>query len=59
MRQFRYIDLVYFLGLASMTIYIGAHRGLGVKLREQIGLKEVRGSISHAPTGIAESALGN
>ncbi|KAL4439828.1 hypothetical protein ABPG75_002829 [Micractinium tetrahymenae] len=36
----RYADLPYFLGLASMTIYIGAHRGLNSRQRQQISLKE-------------------
>ena len=33
-------DLPYFWGLASMTIYIGAHRGLNAKQRQQISIKE-------------------
>ena len=41
MRQVKYADLPYFIGLASMTIYIGAHRGLCTKVRQQISIKEV------------------
>lgn len=41
LRQVRYVDLPYFIGLASMTIYIGAHRGLCTKVRQQISIKEV------------------
>ena len=37
----RFADLPYFVGLASMTIYIGAHRGLTTRLRQQISLREV------------------
>lgn len=40
LRQVRYVDLPYFIGLASMTIYIGAHRGLCTKVRQQISIKE-------------------
>ncbi len=36
----RFADLPYFWGLASMTIYIGAHRGLNAKQRQQISIKE-------------------
>ncbi|EFN51135.1 hypothetical protein CHLNCDRAFT_141337 [Chlorella variabilis] len=36
----RYSDLPYFLGLASLTIYIGAHRGLNSRQRQQISIKE-------------------
>ena len=42
MRHIKYADLPYFIGLASMTIYIGAHRGLCTKVRQQISIKEVR-----------------
>lgn len=34
-------DLPYFIGLAVCTIYIGAHRGLNARQRQQINLKEV------------------
>ncbi|PNH00622.1 Minor histocompatibility antigen H13, partial [Tetrabaena socialis] len=33
-------DLPYFIGLAVVTIYIGAHRGLTTRQRQQISLKE-------------------
>eukprot|EP00198_Chlamydomonas_reinhardtii_P000945 XP_001690280.1 signal peptide peptidase-like protein [Chlamydomonas reinhardtii] len=33
-------DLPYFIGLAVCTIYIGAHRGLTTRQRQQITLKE-------------------
>ncbi|PSC69300.1 signal peptide peptidase [Micractinium conductrix] len=36
----RFADLPYFLGLASMTIYIGAHRGLNSRVRQTIALRE-------------------
>ena len=42
MRHVKYVDLPYFIGLASMTIYIGAHRGLCTKVRQQISIKEVQ-----------------
>lgn len=42
MRHVKYADLPYFIGLASMTIYIGAHRGLCTKVRQQITIKEVQ-----------------
>ena len=41
MRHVKYADLPYFIGLATMTIYIGAHRGLCTKVRQQITIKEV------------------
>lgn len=40
LRHVRFVDLPYFIGLASMTIYIGAHRGLSTKVRQQISIKE-------------------
>ncbi|DBA92291.1 hypothetical protein WJX79_003930 [Trebouxia sp. C0005] len=40
LRHVRFVDLPYFIGLASMTIYIGAHRGLCTKVRQQISIKE-------------------
>ncbi|GMH33353.1 hypothetical protein BSKO_01187 [Bryopsis sp. KO-2023] len=33
-------ELFYFMGLATTTIYIGAHRSLGAKQRQQITVKE-------------------
>lgn len=33
-------DLPYFISLAVITIYIGAHRGLNAKQRQQISFKE-------------------
>eukprot|EP00877_Chromochloris_zofingiensis_P002263 jgi/Chrzof1/12037/Cz06g19010.t1 len=36
----KWADLPYFIGLAVMTIYIGAHRGLTTKQRQQITIKE-------------------
>jgi hypothetical protein len=39
-QESKFGDLPYFLGLASMTIYIGAHRGLNNRQRQQISLKE-------------------
>ena len=42
LRGVKFIDFPYFIGLASMTIYIGAHRGLCTKVRQQITIKEVR-----------------
>ena len=40
LQESKFGDLPYFLGLASMTIYIGAHRGLNNRQRQQISLKE-------------------
>lgn len=40
MQENRYADLPYFIGLASMTIYVGAHRGLNSRQRQQISLRE-------------------
>lgn len=37
-----YADLPYFLGLGVLTTYIGAHRGLTSKSRQQLTVKEVR-----------------
>lgn len=45
LRTVKYVDLPYFIGLASMTIYIGAHRGLCTKVRQQITIKEVQISL--------------
>lgn len=41
----RYGELFYFVGLAATTIYIGAHRSLGAKARQQITFKEVRDGV--------------
>ena len=38
----RLADLPYFMGLATLTIYIGAHRGLASKARQQISLRQAR-----------------
>jgi hypothetical protein len=34
-------DLPYFVGLAVLTTYIGSHRGLTSKSRQQLTVKEV------------------
>lgn len=34
--------LVYFVGLGILTVYIGSHRGLTSKSRQQLSMKEVR-----------------
>ncbi len=39
--QTRLADLPYFLGLAAVTIYIGAHKGLNSKQRQTISLEQV------------------
>lgn len=39
--QTRLADLPYFLSLAAMTIYIGAHKGLNSKQRQTISLEQV------------------
>lgn len=36
----KFADLPYFVGLAAMTIYVGAHRGLNSRQRQQISIKE-------------------
>ena len=41
--SYKLADLPYFIGLAATTIYIGAHRGLNAKQRQQISFKEVGG----------------
>jgi hypothetical protein len=38
----RLADLPYFVGLATLTIYIGAHRGLSSRSRQQISLRQAR-----------------
>jgi minor histocompatibility antigen H13 len=35
-----FLDLPYFIGLALCVVYIGAHRGLTTKQRQQMSLKE-------------------
>ena len=37
-----YADLPYFVGLATLTIYIGAHRGLSSRNRQQLSVQQVR-----------------
>ncbi len=56
LRHVRFVDLPYFIGLASMTIYIGAHRGLCTKVRQQISIKEVQ-SVQLFSFSITESRL--
>eukprot|EP00803_Ostreobium_quekettii_P011126 evm.model.scf_2095.3 EVM.evm.TU.scf_2095.3 scf_2095:13167-18023(+) len=36
----KFAELPYFVGLAALTIYIGAHRGLNAKQRQQLSLKQ-------------------
>ncbi len=38
----QYADLPYFVGLATLTIYIGAHRGLSSRNRQQLSMQQVR-----------------
>ncbi|KAK9808724.1 hypothetical protein WJX72_002527 [[Myrmecia] bisecta] len=40
LRELRFVELPYFVGLAALTIYIGAHRGLSTKIRQQITLEQ-------------------
>lgn len=40
--SFKLSPLFYFVGLATITIYIGAHRSLGARERQQLTMKEVR-----------------
>ena len=42
LQALRLADLPYFMGLATLTIYIGAHRGLASKARQQISLRQAR-----------------
>ena len=42
----QYADLPYFVGLATLTIYIGAHRGLSSRNRQQLSMQQVRCLIS-------------
>ena len=44
----QYADLPYFVGLATLTIYIGAHRGLSSRNRQQLSMQQVR------PLGLPE-----
>lgn len=37
----KFAELPYFVGLAASTIYIGAHRGLSAKHRQQLSFKQV------------------
>ena len=37
----QYADLPYFVGLATLTIYIGAHRGLSSRNRQQLSMQQV------------------
>jgi hypothetical protein len=41
-QQSQVFDIFYFLTLALMTIYIGAHRGLTTSQRQQLTMKEVQ-----------------
>ncbi|CAK0737011.1 hypothetical protein CVIRNUC_000840 [Coccomyxa viridis] len=36
----QYADLPYFVGLATLTIYIGAHRGLSSRNRQQLSMQQ-------------------
>jgi hypothetical protein len=42
MRSHSMMDLPYFIGLAVVTIYVGAHRGLNSKQRQTISIEQVR-----------------
>ena len=48
LQALRLADLPYFMGLATLTIYIGAHRGLASKARQQISLRQARSMQPHA-----------
>jgi len=37
----QFADLPYFVGLATLTIYIGAHRGLSARNRQQLSMQQV------------------
>jgi len=39
-QELKYGDLPYFISLAVITIYIGAHRGLNSRQRQSINLRE-------------------
>lgn len=47
LQALRLADLPYFMGLATLTIYIGAHRGLASKARQQISLRQARSQAAH------------
>ena len=58
----RLADLPYFMGLATLTIYIGAHRGLASKARQQISLRQARSHegqpmLSRVPAGEVAKGL--
>ena len=57
LRTVKFADLPYFIGLASMTIYIGAHRGLCTKVRQQITIKEVQNAVAESPLPVPRSFL--
>lgn len=40
LQTFKWADLPYFISLAVCTIYIGAHRGLNARQRQEINLRE-------------------
>jgi minor histocompatibility antigen H13 len=42
MRSHSIVDLPYFIGLAVVTIYVGAHRGLNSKQRQTISIEQVQ-----------------
>ncbi len=48
----QYADLPYFVGLATLTIYIGAHRGLSSRNRQQLSMQQVRCQMR--PLGLPE-----
>ena len=52
-----YADLPYFVGLATVTIYIGAHRGLSSRNRQQLSMQQVR--CPDAPSGVRRRGLRN
>lgn len=49
MRSHSIVDLPYFIGLAVVTIYVGAHRGLNSKQRQTISIEQVQ-SLSPSTT---------
>ena len=55
MRSHSIVDLPYFIGLAVVTIYVGAHRGLNSKQRQTISIEQVqRPSPSAAPSNTTQ-----
>lgn len=42
LRSHSIVDLPYFIGLAVVTIYVGAHRGLNSKQRQTISIEQVQ-----------------